>query len=419
MKTKYPTSKVDEIHWETISRRQFLRLTGITAAGSLTGHCTSQEISLEPGTPLTLVNGTLIDGTGANATPDAAIIVCDDRITAVGPRPEIKIPDNSYVVNVHGKTILPGFINSHVHMAYNQKKLCKWARDGVTTVRDLGASTPYPERLFITRNSLNANPKCARLNAVGLFINAEGGYPATLGGGWHMVAVTSPEEARQAVNKLIDAGADVIKTAVESGYAFRSSAWPLLSPDELSLLVETAHERGKPVTAHVTSARNLVPALDAGVDEIAHMVVDELPDELVQRMVETRTRWVPTLELWQLVSRKYPVNYGEVSIKNLARFVEAGGEVALGTDYAGGPQMAFELGMPISEIEWMKEAGMTPMQIIVSATKNAARACNMEGQLGTLEVGKLADVFVVDGDPMTDIHALTKVHLVLREGKSI
>ena len=418
MKTKDPTKIADEIRREPISRRQFLKLTGITAAGFLAGRCTSEETQLEPGTPFALVNGTLIDGTGAKAMPDAAIIVRDDRITAFGPRPDIEIPGDSFIVNVQGKTILPGFINSHVHWAFNRKNLSKWAREGVTTVRDLGRSTAYPENLFKTRNSLNANHKCARLVAVGLFINVEGGYPAALWGGY-METVRSPEEARQAVNKLIDAGADVIKTAVESGYAFRRSGWPLLSPDELNVLVKTAHERGKPVTAHVTSARDLAPALDAGVDEIAHMVVDELPNELVHRMIETGTRWVPTLELWQHASRKYPVNYGEVSIKNLARFVEAGGEVALGTDYGGAPQMAFELGMPISEIEWMMEAGMTPMQIIVSATKNAARACNMEGQIGTLEVGKLADILVVDGDPLTDIHALTKVHLVLREGKSI
>lgn len=418
MKTKDPTKIADEIRREPISRRQFLKLTGITAAGFLAGRCTSKETQLEPGTPFALVNGTLIDGTGAKAMPDAAIIVRDDRITAVGPRPDIEIPGDSFIVNIQGKTILPGFINSHVHWAFNRKNLSKWAREGVTTVRDLGRSTAYPENLFKTRNSLNANHKCARLVAVGLFINVEGGYPAARWGGY-METVRSPEEARQAVNKLIDAGADVIKTAVESGYTFRRSGWPLLSPDELNVLVKTAHERGKPVTAHVTSARDLAPALDAGVDEIAHMVVDELPNELVHRMIETGTRWVPTLELWQHASRKYPVNYGEVSIKNLARFVEAGGEVALGTDYGGAPQMAFELGMPISEIEWMMEAGMTPMQIIVSATKNAARACNMEGQIGTLEVGKLADILVVDGDPLTDIHALTKVHLVLREGKSI
>ena len=419
MKIKDPTGKANKIPWQTISRRQFLRLTGITAASVLAGHCTSKETSFAPGTPLALVNGTLIDGTGANAIPDATIIVRDDRITALGPRSEVIIPDSSFVVNVDGKSILPGFINSHVHRAYNTKNLRKWARDGVTTVRDLGASAPYPQTLFKTRNSLKANPTCARLSAAGLYINVEGGYPAPLGGGWHMVAVTSPQEARQSVHKLVDAGADVIKTAVESGYTFRRSAWPLLSPDELSVLVETAHERGKPVTAHVTSARNLATALDAGVDEIAHMVADELPNELVQRVVETGTRWVPTLELWQLASRKYPVNYGEVSIKNLARFVEAGGEVALGTDYAGSPQMAFELGMPIREIEWMQAAGMTPTQIIVAATKNGARSCNMENEIGTLEAGKLADVLVVDGNPLADVHALTKAHLILREGKSI
>ena len=418
MKTKNPTKIADEIRRGPISRRQFLKLSGITAAGFLAGRCTSKETQPEPGTPIALINGTLIDGTGAGAIPDAAIIVRDDRITAVGPRPDIEIPVDSFIVNVQGKTILPGFINSHVHWAFNRKNLGKWAREGVTTVRDLGRSTAYPENLFKTRNSLNANHHCARLVAVGLFINVEGGYPAARWGGY-METVRSPEEARQAVNKLIDAGADVIKTAVESGYAFGQSGWPLLSPGEAKALVDTAHERGKPVTAHVTSARDLNRALDAGVDEIAHMVVDELSEQLISRMIESGTRWVPTLELWQGVSRKYPVSYGSMAIKNLARFVEAGGEVVLGTDYAGSPNVNFDLGMPIHEIEWMQEAGMTPMQIIVAATKNGARSCNMENELGTLEAGKLADVLVVDGDPLADIHALTNTHLILREGKSI
>jgi imidazolonepropionase-like amidohydrolase len=245
----------------------------------------------------------------------------------------------------------------------------------------------------------------------------KGGYPIAWGG--HAVTITSPEEARRAVNKLIDDGADVIKTAMESGYAFGQSGWPLLSPGEAKALVDTAHERGKPVTAHVTSARDLNRALDAGVDEIAHMVVDELSEQLISRMIETGTRWVPTLEIWQGVSRIYPLSYGSMAIKNLALFVEAGGEVVLGTDYAGARNVDFDLGMPIHEIEWMQEAGMTPMQIIVAATKNGARSCNMENELGTLEAGKLADVLVVDGDPLADIHALTRTHLVLREGKSI
>jgi imidazolonepropionase-like amidohydrolase len=397
-----------------ISRREFLKLTSAAAASLLIG-CNSAQRADDT---LSLTNGILIDGTGADAVPNGAVVIQNGRITAAGPRTQVEIPANTNIIDVKGRTILPGFINAHVHAAYSAWILKAWAKGGVTTVRDLGAFRPYTRAKFLTRDTLNANPKCARLFAVGSFINAEGGYPIAYWGG-HAVTVTSPEEARQAVNKLIDDGADVIKTAMESGYAFGQSGWPLLSPWEATALVDTAHERGKPVTAHVTSARDLERALDAGVDEIAHMVVDKVSEQLISRMIETGTRWVPTLELWQRVSRIYPISYGSMAIKNLALFIEAGGEVVLGTDYAGAPNVDFDLGMPIHEIEWMQEAGMTPMQIIVAATKNGARSCNMENELGTLEAGKLADVLVVDGDPLAGIHALTNAHLILREGKAI
>jgi imidazolonepropionase-like amidohydrolase len=399
---------------QRISRRDFLKLTSATGVSLLIG-CNSAQRADDA---LSLTNGILIDGTGADAVPDGAVVIRNGRIVSAGPRTQLAIPANANIIDVQGGTILPGFINAHVHAAYSAFTLKAWAKGGVTTVRDLGAFGTYRRPNFMTRDTLNANPKCARLFAVGSFINAEGGYPMAYWGG-HVVSVTSPEEARQAVNKLIDDGADVIKTAMESGYAFGQSGWPLLSVEEAKALVDTAHERGKTVTAHVTSARDLNRALDAGVDEIAHMVVDELSEQLISRMIESGTRWVPTLELWQGVSRIYPVSYGSMAIKNLALFAEAGGEVALGTDYAGARNVNFHLGMPILEIEWMQEAGMTPLQIIVAATKNGARACNMENELGTLEAGKQADVLVVDGDPLADIHALTSAHLILREGKSI
>ena len=397
---------------QRISRREFLKLTSATAASLLIGCNTAQRAD----DTLSLTNGILIDGTGADAVPDGAVVIRDGRIVSAGPRTQLAIPANANIIDVQGGTILPGFINAHVHAAYSAWILKAWAKGGVTTVRDLGAFRPYTRAKFVTRDTLNANPKCARLFAVGSFINAEGGYPIAYWGG-HAVTVTSPEEARQAVNKLIDDGADVIKTAMESGYAFGQSGWPLLSPWEATALVDTAHERGKPVTAHVTSARDLERALDAGVDEIAHMVVDKLSEQLISRMIETGTRWVPTLELWQRVSRIYPINHGRMAIKNLALFVEAGGEVVLGTDYAGAGQVDFDLGMPIHEIEWMQEAGMTPMQIIVAATRNGARSCNIESDLGTLEKDKLADVLVVDGNPLVDVHVLTKARLIVREGK--
>ena len=399
---------------QRISRRDFLKLTSASAVSLLIG-CNSAQRADDT---LSLTNGILIDGTGADAVPDGAVVIRDGRIVSAGPRTQLAIPANANIIDVQGGTILPGFINAHVHAADSAWTLKAWAKGGVTTVRDLGFFGPYTRAKFVTRDTLNANPKCARLFAVGSFINAEGGYPMAYWGG-HVVTVTSPAEARQAVNKLIDDGADVIKTAMESGYAFGQSGWPLLSPEEVTALVDTAHERGKPVTAHVTSARDLERALDAGVDEIAHMVVDKLSEQLISRMVETGTRWVPTLELWQGVSRKYPISHGSMAIKNLALFVEAGGEVVLGTDYAGARQVDFYLGMPIHEIEWMQEAGMTPLQIIVAATRNGARSCNIERELGTLEKGKLADVLVVDGDPLVDVNALTKARLILREGKSI
>ena len=210
----------------------------------------------------------------------------------------------------------------------------------------------------------------------------------------------------------------MIKTAFESGYAFNRSGWPLLPPETARALVATAHERGVPVTAHVTSARDLPRALEVGVDEIAHMVVDPCPDELIDRAVAAGTRWVPTLELWQGIRRLHNLTYDKVAVENLARFVQAGGEVALGTDYAGAP-ISFELGMPLIEMGMMASAGMTPLQIITTATRNAARACRRFNDLGTIEAGKLADVLVVDGDPLTDLKALTKTRLVLREGRAV
>jgi imidazolonepropionase-like amidohydrolase len=400
-----------------ISRREFLKLVSLTTAGLLVGHSSSQGAE----SALALVNGRLIDGTGARAIPDGALVILGDRIISSGSRTHIKIPANSQMIDVRGGTILPGFINAHVHAAYDSGTLKAWARGGVTTVRDLGDPYPYTRELFKTRDRLNANPQCARLVAVGSFINVKGGYPIARWGG-SAITVTSPEEAREAVNRIIDDGADVIKSAMESGRAFGKSGWPLLSPETASALVEAAHDRGKLVTMHVTDTQDLERALDTGVDEIAHMVVgDRIPSEkLITRMINEGIRWVPTLELWKGADRRYPfLNYGTSAINNLSRFVKAGGEVALGTDYAGAPGYNFDLGMPIKEIKYMRKAGMTPMQIIVAATKNGARSCDRKSDLGTLEPGKLADVLVVNGNPLDDINTLTNIRIVLREGKVV
>jgi len=207
------------------------------------------------------------------------------------------------------------------------------------------------------------------------------------------------------------------------GWSPRGRWSPMLSPQEAAAIVEEAHRRGTLVSVHVTISSDLAKALDAGVDDVAHMVVpgagpDELPDDLIGRMVEAGVYWEPTLELWQGVSSVNPVDYDRKAMDNLRRFVAAGGQVALGTDYAG-YTTEFQLGMPMKEIGWMQEAGMTPMQVIVSGTRHAAHVCNLERELGTLAVGKIADVLVVDGDPLEDTHALANVRLVLHSGDII
>jgi imidazolonepropionase-like amidohydrolase len=224
--------------------------------------------------------------------------------------------------------------------------------------------------------------------------------------------VTSPQDAISQTNRLLDAGADIIKIAIDSGGSFGRQI-PILSSQEAAIIVRTAHARGARVSAHVLQTADLVSALDAGADDIAHMIEDELPDALTSRMVAAGTYWVPTLELWQRVGLR-----SNRPVTNLRRFVAAGGLVALGTDYAGYAAQ-FDLGVPVTEIGLMAEAGMTPMQIIVAAAKNAAIVCGLGRELGTLEPGKLADVLVVDGDPLTDLGVLTKPRLVLRNGVSI
>jgi len=378
--------------------------------------------NLEPGTPtatpttapqpgqspatLALVNGTLIDGTGAAPVPDAVVLLRTGRIVAVGPRAAVAIPADAQVIDAQGGTILPGFINAHVHGSYSEQILAAWAQGGVTTVRDL--STSPLSSVFKYRDQVNTQPQYARLVAAGPMVTVPGGYPIAYWGA-SALTVTSPQEARQKVTQLLDDGADVVKIALESGAIF-GQKMAMLSPEEAATIVQVAHTRGTVVSVHVSVSPDLARALDAGVDDIAHMVTDELPAELIQRLVKADTYWVPTLELWMGVGLR-----GRV-VDNLRRFVAAGGKVALGTDYQGAPNVRFDLGMPIHEMEFMQQAGMTPMQIIVAGTKNAAHVCNRERDLGTIEVGKIADVLVVAGDPLRDIQALANVGWVVHNG---
>jgi imidazolonepropionase-like amidohydrolase len=297
--------------------------------------------------------------------------------------------------------MLPGFINTHVHNAFRESNLRKWASEGVTTVRDVGAAES-PSVAFAIRDSMHSNPYCARVVAAGPLVTVPGGYPI-VPNNFPALVVNSAEDARMKIRQLLDQGAELIKITLDSSYGS-----PTLSSEEVNAIVETAHERGRPVTSHMARLIFLQWALNAGVDDTAHSIVDSIPDEWIDRMIRGKMSLVPTL----MAQRKTGA-----SLQNLRRFVAAGGRVALGND--GGYIAGMEIGMPITEIEAMQEAGMTPMQIIVAATKNAAEVCRLEHVIGSLEFGKEADILVVKRNPLTDLRALLEVEHVFHRGVMI
>ena len=340
--------------------------------------------------------GTLIDGTGAGPIPDGVLVIRGENIVASGSRAQVTIPADAEIIELGQATILPGFINTHVHNTMSRSQLESWAQAGVTTLRDLGAPHNILDSFVDIRNRLKDELRYARVLIAGPLVTVPGGYPIA-GLGFSSLTVTSPEDARQKIDQLLDDGVDVIKITLES------AAGPILSMEEASAIVETAHLRGVPVSAHVTNPGDLQRAVDAGVDDIAHMVTGRVPDELLLRMVAEDISWVPTLDV-----------IDGARVENLTRFVDAGGRVALGND--AGYLAGLEIGMPIRELEAMQAAGMTPMQVILAATRDAAQVCHVADSLGTLEAGKAADILVVDGNPLDDLRVLTEVLLVVHQG---
>jgi imidazolonepropionase-like amidohydrolase len=380
----------------------------LVAAACAPSHSKGKNAAIS-GATLAIVNGTLIDGTGAAPLRRAAVLVKGRRIVYAGPQKGVVIPEGARRLDARGGTILPGFINTHVHQAVDDSALRSWLLGGVTTVRDLGSGLPY-EDVFDYRDQLNRSNRQARLLAVGPIVTVPDGYPQTIFPLAPLMGlpVTSVKDARAKTEKLIAAGCDTVKIAVESGKVFRRSGLPRLSVAEIRAIVEVAHAHGIRVTAHAIVNSDIERAVRGGVDEIAHGDIENAPQSLIERMVAAHIDWIPTLELYHLAG----VNIAGDSLK---RFVRAGGVVALGTDYDGYPGVTFDLGMPVNELLYMRQAGMTPMQVIQASTSNAAYAVG-HPELGLLEPGKVADAIAVRGNPLRNLSAFENLILVVHNG---
>jgi len=416
---------------------------------------------------LALVGGMLIDGYAVPPVHRAAIVIEDNRITAVGPASEIRVPPETTVIDTSGRTMLPGLIDVHVHLAilghgdydrwlpwilehdYVERVMEISARQlldsGVTTAVDLGA--PLKEILSIRDRIDRGELAGPRMFVSGPWITKKVGRFAVE----HIDAiqrlVRSPQEAAAAADLLIDAGVDVIK------------AHAGLTAADYRAIVDAAHARRVRVHAHLYDEQDVLNALEAGVDVLSHVgsagMAPPYADRTVAAIVSagrpvvitaTHRSWIfpdtvaypERLDDPRLVSdfKAIPGLWEEIheSLSNfqtlpyfaridreiffrergLRQFTDSGAIVGMGTD--SGTPMNFHTEALWREMKAHVDLGMSPQQVIMAATRVNAREIIGIDDRGTVEPGNLADVIVVDGNPLYDVTALARVDVVIKNG---
>jgi imidazolonepropionase-like amidohydrolase len=398
-----------------------------------------------------LTGATLIDGTGAAPVPDAAVVIEDGRVTEAGPRAALAWPADAEVIDARGRTVIPGLIDAHDHLASHGYALAtRWGLDepastahlrtarvladtlamGYTTVRDAGGLDAGFK--LAVEQGLIPGPRLV----LGLqIISPTGGIGDRVSPSGHGCCgaydpllpdsvANGPDAVRDVVRRLVRAGADVIKTATTGGASSRPGHGPLdaaFSPVEMEALVTESHALGRRVMCHALGGPGLLTALEAGVDSVEHgCYLDEDPT-LLNRMAVQGTFFVPTLTVY-VYHRESPAPHVRERaralhahhVASVQRALERGVPIAAGTD-AGGhghPRNALEL-------KYLVEAGLSPMQALRAGTQWAARCLGLDREIGTLEKGRQADLVVVDGNPLDDVTVLldpARIELVLKSG---
>jgi len=405
---------------------------------------------------LAITNGVIIDGRGGDPLM-GTILIEGERITALGRQDQVTVPRDATVVDAMGGSILPGLIDSHVHFLLEYPDIMRGLitqpslrllqaiprmratmEAGITTVRDAGGS-PAGLKVAVERGIV-AGP---RMQIAVSMITQTGGhgdgfYPCCVDLGFFGMrfydvpdgVADGVDEVRKVAREILRAGADWIKLATTGGVLSTSDAptSSQLTVEEIATAVYEATAQEKRCMAHAQGSQGIKNALLGGVASIEHGVY--LNDELIDLMVKKEIYLVPTLVAPLAVvefAREHPdilppvmaakaKGVIEAHQKSFRRAVEAGVKVAMGTDSGVGRH-----GENGRELQLMVENGMTPMQAIVASTANAAQLLHLDGMVGTLEEGKVADVIVVDGEVSSDIRRIAdpaNVKLVLKGGRA-
>jgi imidazolonepropionase-like amidohydrolase len=413
-------------------------------------------------------NACILDVKKRKVLEKRSILTENHRIKKVGPADQLsafekKLPAIS-TYDLNNRLVMPGLIDAHVHLAviqaggvletaaenlrasetllilYGAKNAQETLKSGITTVRDVGQGDILALREAVNRGII-AGPRIVACGWLGM----TAGHQQCMNSEWRFnvpprprdVGVDGPWEIRKKVRQLIGKGVDCIKTFV-AGEGYRPHpffrGWqerPNFTLEEMQALVDEAHAAGRRVAAHsLVSSEGVKTAIAAGVDTLEHGLF--LDDADVQAMQQQGIFYVPTLavvqEMWQAedsekckylkIEKERAQVYLKTHLESFARAREMGVKIAMGSD-------AFRVlkhGNNAIELEWMVKAGMSEMETLVSATIISAEALGIEHRIGSVEEEKLADLIVVDPNPLMDISVLqnrANIKMIMKNGEII
>ena len=401
--------------------------------------------------PVTIHAGRLMAVPGQPVRGPSTIVVDGGRIISVSSGYQ---PAQGELIDLKDKTVLPGLIDSHVHLASDrggeaglvaymreepqmrsleaQMNGMKTLRAGFTTVRNLGDGGATLALREAVKRGWVQGPRIVdaaeSISTTGGHMDGRGGLNDDLVA--HLPApenlCDSAESCRRVVRRQVDRGADVIKFATTGGVNSGTGTSTRMYADEAKALVDTAHSLGRKVAVHAHGADGIKLALRAGADSIEHGTV--MDDEVVRLMKQANAYYVPTLSTVNGYLERLAANPNAyapdvkkqidwrigITGQSLAKAYPAGVKIAFGTD-AG----VSKHGRNADEFELLVKYGMPPVEAIKAATVNAADLLGLRNEVGTIEAGKSADIIAVAGDPLQDVRVLKSVAFVMARGEVV